>query len=248
MSNRMKKKSGAGKYLALIIVLIILVIAFYTFNKEDDTNINNNPTSNQSNNENVNNNLSNDDNNQNSNNNEGININTNVNNNEGTNINNEENNNDNETILGGTEIINSDTYTLYDTYVIASDKTQYGQSGYKYFIVRSYSQYEQYIGQNLLSPFDDTYVSQFDEINSQTLNNIKANISKEYFKNSSLLFVVDYSTKEINGKISNVQVSENEVTLNIDRTVETDKTSKYITYIVPIELTSIKSVAISYIR
>ena len=230
MSNRIKKKSGGVKYLALIIALIILVIIFYTVNKDEDTNIDNdidNPSSSQSNNANENNNDK---------------------HSENTDSNSNKNNNDDETISGGTEIITSDTYTLYDTYVIASDKTQYGQSGYKYFIVRSYSQYEQYIGQNLLSPFDSQYTSPFDELNIQTINNVKSNITKEYFKNASLIFVVDYSTKEINGKVSNVEISENDVTLNIDRTMETDKKSKYITHIVPIELTSIKSVSIKYIK
>ena len=55
MSNRIKKKSGGVKYLALIIALIILVIIFYTVNKDEDTNIDNdidNPSSSQSNNAN----------------------------------------------------------------------------------------------------------------------------------------------------------------------------------------------------
>ncbi len=150
--------------------------------------------------------------------------------------------------LGGGDIVNIDDYTLYDTYVIASEKTQYGDAGYKYFIVRSYSEYEKYINQNLKSPFDNTYISKYDTINEQTITNIKNKIDKQFFKDNCLIFVVDYSTKEIGAKITNVHISENTVTLNIDRTAQVTNTSKYTTYIVPIESSEIKSVSISYIR
>lgn len=235
MSNRMKKKSGALKYLILIILVVVLAIVFYM--TKQDNNIDNPSGTNQPSNS--------------------------------ASPSQQPSQQPSEqpsqqpseqpsgsspsdpssgTISGGGDIVNVDNYVLYDTYVIASEQTQYSQSGYKYFIVRSYTEYEKYINQNLKSPFEDSYVSNYKSLNEETLSTIKNNIDKDFFKSNCLIFIVDYGTKEINASITNIQISDNTVSLNIDRTIASENSSKYNTYIVPIQSSDIKSVSISYIR
>ena len=234
MSSRMKKNSGALKYIVLLILLIVLAVTFYATRENDDTQKpNNNDTPNISDNPIIKpNNQPSDD----------------VNNNPSDSPSDNQSNEDDDTITGSMDNISTDTYIIYDTYVIASENTKYSQSGYKYFIVRSYSEFEKYINDNLQSPFDETFVSSFSSINEQTISNLKQNIDKEFFKSNCLIFVVDYAQKEISGNINNVQITDNTASLYIDRTVELENKSKFLTYIVPINSTSIKSVDINYIR
>lgn len=231
MSNRMKKKSGAMKYIVLLILLAILVFAYY-FSNGDTQNPSNQQSNNPSNSSSSN-----------------INNNNNPSNNPNTPpINNNNDDEHNGTISGGVDIINVDGHTLYDTYVIASENTKYAEAGYKYFIVKSYSEYEKYISNNLKSPFDSSYISNYTNVNEQTIANLQNTIDKEYFKNNCLVFVVDYSSKEVCAKITNIHISDDTLTLNIDRTIDSINKSKFTTYIVPLNSTSIKSVSISYIK
>lgn len=234
MSRRMKKRSGAFKYLLLIILVVFLVVLFYLTNDDEidsKSNDNNNPS------EEISSNIT---------------------------PNNEPNNEpsskpndtpstppiiDNaDTISGGSENIDVNGYAIYDKYIIASDKTTYAQSGYKYFIVRSYSEYEKYINTNLVSPFDNTYVSNFEDINKNTISDIKNTIDEDFFKSNCIIFVVDYSSKEIKSTIGNIGVNENTASITIDRTIDNKNVSKYITHLIPINSTSIRNVEINYIR
>ena len=237
MNRKIKKDLGALKYIVLLIVLIVLAITFYATRENDDNQIQNNDNPNISDNPIIKPNNNPSDNLPNSNSSDNPNQSS-----------QKENPNDDETITGGMDNISTTNYIIYDKYVIASENTKYSQSGYKYFLVRSYTEYEKYITNNLQSPFDTNYVSPFENTNTQTLETLKQAIDKEFFKSNCLLFVVDYGQKELGGEINNIQIVDNTVSLYIDRTVDVENKSKYTTYIIPINSTQIKSADINYIR
>ena len=234
MSRRMKKRSGAFKYFLLIVLLVVLVVLFYLTNDDEidsKSNDYNNPS-------------------------EGISSNIIPNNNPSNEPSSKPSDNpsnphiiDNTgTISGGSENIDVNSYDIYDKYIIVSDETTYAQSGYKYFIVRSYSEFEKYINTNLVSPFDNTYISKFETLNENTINDIKNSIDEDFFKSHCIIFVVDYSSKEIKSTISNIEVNENTASITIDRTIDNENVSKYITHLIPINSNSIRNVQINYIR
>ena len=234
MSRRMKKNSGAFKYLLLIILLVVLVVLFYLTNDDEidsKSNDNNNPS-------------------------EGISSNITPNNNPSNEPSNKPIDNPSSTpeidntgtISGGSENIDVNGYAIYDKYIIASNETTYAQSGYKYFIVRSYSEFEKYINTNLVSPFDNTYISNFEYINENTINDIKNTIDEDFFKSNCIIFVVDYSSKEIKSTIGNISVNENTASITIDRTIDNKNVSRYISHLIPINSTAIRNVSINYIR
>ncbi len=124
-------------------------------------------------------------------------------------------------------------FKLYNSYVITSENTQYKDVDYKYFIIRSYSEFEKYLNEYMIDYSDeDKYIS----YNKTEKEDILKNIDKDFFNENSVIILSDVnSKKQINGNISEISIDEDKIVdLKIKKETN-DNLSNAITYIIPVE-------------
>ena len=224
MNNKKFKNIPSGiKYLVLIVIVIILVIVFKgvtnsMYNEQPNPNedINNNPATSTDNNPA-----------------------TSTDNNPATSTDNNPTNPD-DTIIGNKDNIDITQYTLFDTYIITSSHTQYGNYGWKYFLIRSYSEFINYV--------ENYFTSVGNKDISAEINNLKENITSDFFKTGCVIIVVDYSLNDISGLVDNIMLSDTLATISINRNITNTYSSKYVTHVLPIKSNTIRTVQIQYTK
>lgn len=214
MNKKKFKKIPSGiKYLILIVVIIILVIIFKVVNNSMYI--------------------------------EQPNPNEDITNNPATSIDNNPTNpatptNPDDTIVGNGDNIDITQYTLFNTYIITSSHTQYGNYGWKYFLIRSYSEFTNYV-ENYFKTVDNKDIS-------TEINNLKENITSDFFTTGCVIIVVDYSLNDISGLVDNIMLSDALATISINRNITNTDSSKYVTHVLPINSNTIKTVQIQYTK
>ncbi|MDD4066763.1 MAG: hypothetical protein PHH22_02175 [Clostridia bacterium] len=219
MNNKKFKNIPSGiKYLVLIVVVIILVIVFkvvtnsmYSEQPNPNEDINNNPS-------------------------------TSTDNNPATSTDNNpiDPTDPDGTIIGNKDNIDITQYTLFDTYILTSNHTQYGNYGWKYFLIRSYSEFTNYV-ENYFTAIDNTDIS-------AEISNLKENITSDFFKTGCVIIIVDYSLNDISGLVDNIMLSDTLATISINRNITNTNFSKYVTHVLPIKSNTIRTVQIQYTK
>ena len=138
-----------------------------------------------------------------------------------------------EVIEEGQNIIKQ--YKLYNNCVVTSENTQYKEVDYKYFIIRSYSEFEKYINEYLVD-FNDADTQKYKDYNKNIIDNMLKDFDKDFFNENTVILLTDVnSIKQINGNISEISKDEAGIVDLKIKKEENDNLSNSITYVIPIE-------------
>lgn len=126
-------------------------------------------------------------------------------------------------------------YKLYNNCVVTSENTQYKEVDYKYFIIRSYSEFEKYINEYLVD-FNDADTQKYKDYNKDIIDNMLKDFDKDFFNENTVILLTDVnSIKQINGNISEISKDEAGIVDLKIKKEENDNLSNSITYVIPIE-------------
>lgn len=154
---------------------------------------------------------------------------------------------DNETIIDdkedkedNNEIVEEESniikqYKLFNKYIVTSENTEYKEVDYKYFIIRSYSEFEKYINEYLIE-YNTQDSEKYETYNAEIKEKILKEFDKDFFTQNSVILLSDVnSRKQINGNISEIaKGDEGLVDLKIKKE-DNENLTNSITYIIPIE-------------
>lgn len=126
-------------------------------------------------------------------------------------------------------------YKLYNNCVVTSENTQYKEVDYKYFIIRSYSEFEKYINEYIVD-FNDADTQKYKDYNKDIIDNMLKDFDKDFFNENTVILLTDVnSIKQINGNISEISKDEAGIVDLKIKKEENDNLSNSITYVIPIE-------------
>lgn len=126
-------------------------------------------------------------------------------------------------------------YKLYNNCVVTSENTQYKEVDYKYFIIRSYSEFEKYLNEYLVD-FNDADTQKYKDYNKDIIDNMLKDFDKDFFNENTVILLTDVnSIKQINGNISEISKDEAGIVDLKIKKEENDNLSNSITYVIPIE-------------
>ena len=126
-------------------------------------------------------------------------------------------------------------YKLFNRYIVTSENTEYKEVDYKYFIIRSYSEFEKYINEYLIE-YNTQDSEKYETYNEEIKEKMLKEFDKDFFNQNSVILLSDVnSRKQINGNISEIaKGDEGVVDLKIKKE-DNENLTNSITYIIPIE-------------